>query len=133
MLIKRTIMSITVDAQLNSSKGINATTYEPLQPLITSVARDGATSISTGFIPTCGNIISTHRPTPCLSWCAFFKGNLIGLSKERPILGDHPKAHIHEIRRISCEIKRHSLPPALHKTEEFLLSYLIYKVFRWIS
>ena len=27
---------------------------------------------------------------------------LIGLSKERPILGDHPKAHIHEIRRISC-------------------------------
>ena len=26
---------------------------------------------------------------------------LIGLSKERPILGDHPKAHIHEIRRIS--------------------------------
>ena len=38
-----------------------------------------------------------------------------------------------EIRQISCEIKRHSLPPALHKTEEFLLSYLIYKVFRWIS
>ena len=30
-------------------------------------------------------------------------------------------------------IKRHSLPTALHKTEEFLLSYLIYKVFRWIS
>ena len=27
---------------------------------------------------------------------------LFGLSKERPILGDHPKAHIHEIRRISC-------------------------------
>ena len=27
-----------------------------------------------------------------------------GLSKERPILGDHAKAHIHEIRRISCEI-----------------------------
>ena len=26
---------------------------------------------------------------------------LVGLSKERPILGDHPKAHIHEIRRIS--------------------------------
>ena len=58
---------------------------------------------------------------------------MFGLSKERPILGDHPKAHIHEIRRISCEIKRHSLPPALHKTEEFLLSCLIYKVFRWIS
>ena len=61
-------------------------------------------------------------------------------SKERPVLGDHPKAHIHEIRWISheiwwisCEIKRHSLPHALHKTEEFLLSYLIYKVFRWIS
>ena len=44
-----------------------------------------------------------------------------------------PKGHIHEIQWISCEIKRHSLPPALHKTEEFLLSYLIYKVFRWIS
>ena len=29
-------------------------------------------------------------------WCE----NLIGLSKERPILGDHPKAHIHEIRWI---------------------------------
>ena len=26
---------------------------------------------------------------------------VIGLLKERPILGDHPKAHIHEIRRIS--------------------------------
>ena len=26
---------------------------------------------------------------------------IIGLSKERPILGDHPKAHIHEIRQIS--------------------------------
>ena len=31
------------------------------------------------------------------------------------------------------EILRHSLPTALHETEEFLLSYLIYKVFRWIS
>ena len=30
-----------------------------------------------------------------------YKG-IFGLSKERPILGDHPKAHIHEIRRISC-------------------------------
>ena len=29
--------------------------------------------------------------------CSLF----IGLSKGRPILGDHPKAHIHEIRRIS--------------------------------
>ena len=32
---------------------------------------------------------------------------LFGLSKERPILGDHAKAHIldfHEIRRISREI-----------------------------
>ena len=65
---------------------------------------------------------------------------LFGLSKEKPIFGDHPKAHIHEIWRISheiwqisCEINRHSLPTALHKTEEFLLSYLIYKVFRWIS
>ena len=27
---------------------------------------------------------------------------IFGLSKERPILGDHPKAHIHEIRLISC-------------------------------
>ena len=31
---------------------------------------------------------------------------LIGLSKERPILGDHPKAHIHEICRISGEIQQ---------------------------
>ena len=29
---------------------------------------------------------------------------LVGLSKERPILGHHAKAHIFEIRRISCEI-----------------------------
>ena len=29
---------------------------------------------------------------------------VIGLSKERPILDHHPNAHIHEIRRISCEI-----------------------------
>ena len=27
---------------------------------------------------------------------------MIGLSKERPVLGDHPKAHIHEIQWISC-------------------------------
>ena len=26
---------------------------------------------------------------------------MFGLSKERPILDDHPKAHIHEIRRES--------------------------------
>ena len=72
--------------------------------------------------------------------CALGDTFVIGLSKERPIFGDHPKAHIYEIRQISreirqisCEIKRHSLPTALHKTEEFLLSYLIYKVFRWIS
>ena len=31
------------------------------------------------------------------------------------------------------EILRHSLPTALHESEEFLLNYLIYKVFRWIS
>ena len=30
---------------------------------------------------------------------------LVGLSKERPILGDHAKAHIHEIRQISHEIQ----------------------------
>ena len=35
-----------------------------------------------------------------------FTDHLIGLSKERPILGDHPKAHILEIRRISHEIWR---------------------------
>ena len=37
-----------------------------------------------------------------------------------------------QIWQISHEINRHNLPTALHKTEEFL-SYLIYKVFRWIS
>ena len=31
---------------------------------------------------------------------------IFGLSKERPILGDHPKAHIHEIWRISREIRQ---------------------------
>ena len=31
------------------------------------------------------------------------------------------------------EILRHSLPTALHKTEEFFLNYLIYKVCKWIS
>ena len=31
---------------------------------------------------------------------------VFGLSKERPILDHHPKAHIHEIRRISGEIRR---------------------------
>ena len=35
-------------------------------------------------------------------WCKL--GFLFGLSKERPILGDHPKAHIHEIWWISGEI-----------------------------
>ena len=39
----------------------------------------------------------------------------------------------HEIQQISCEIMRHSLPTALHETEEFFLNYLIYKVCRWIS
>ena len=32
-----------------------------------------------------------------------------------------------------CEILRHSLPTALHKTEDFFLNYLIYKVCKWIS
>ena len=31
---------------------------------------------------------------------------MFGLSKERPILDHHAKAHIHEIRRISGEIRR---------------------------
>ena len=31
------------------------------------------------------------------------------------------------------EILGHSLPSALHKTEEFFLNYLIYKVCNWIS
>ena len=31
---------------------------------------------------------------------------MFGLSKERPILDHHPKAHIHKIRRISPEIQR---------------------------
>ena len=31
----------------------------------------------------------------------FFDIHIFGLSKERPILDHHPKAHIHEIRRIS--------------------------------
>ena len=34
------------------------------------------------------------------------KATFFGLSKERPILGDHPKAHILEIRRISHEIRQ---------------------------
>ena len=42
---------------------------------------------------------------PCLfvweSPCRFRSTYLVGLSKERPILGDHAKAHIHEIQRIS--------------------------------
>ena len=50
---------------------------------------------------------------------------MFGLSKERPILGDHPKAHIMKSGGFHVKSKRHSLPPALHKTEEFLLSYLI--------
>ena len=79
---------------------------------------------------------------------------IIGLSKERPILGYHPKAHIldfHEIRRISheiwwisCEIqilwnladfmKSWGIGFPLHSMKlKFLLNYLIYKVFRWIS
>ena len=36
--------------------------------------------------------------------CIFHLLSLIGLSKERPILGHHANAHIFEIRRISCEI-----------------------------
>ena len=34
-----------------------------------------------------------------------FRQELFGLSKERPILDHHPKAHIHEIRQISGEIQ----------------------------
>ena len=34
-------------------------------------------------------------------WNQVKKFIFIGLSKERPILDHHPKAHIHEIRRIS--------------------------------
>ena len=78
-------------------------------------------------------IQTTHLPSFSQSMSLMKNSNVFGLSKERPILGDHPKTHIHEIWWISCEINRHSLPTALHKTEEFLLSYLIYKVFRWIS
>ena len=40
------------------------------------------------------------KSTPILS------NAVIGLSEERPILGDHPKAHIHEIQRISREIRQ---------------------------
>ena len=40
-----------------------------------------------------------------------FLEQLFGLSKERRILGDHAKAHIHEIRRISREIQRTSWNP----------------------
>ena len=36
--------------------------------------------------------------------CVFHE--LVGLSKERPILDHHPKAHIHEIRWISPEIRQ---------------------------
>ena len=32
------------------------------------------------------------------------KATFFGLSKERPILGDHPKTHILEIRRISWNL-----------------------------
>ena len=42
--------------------------------------------------PDDGQILKVHI------LCAIF-----GLSKERPTLGDHPKAHIYEIRQISCE------------------------------
>ena len=35
-----------------------------------------------------------------------YQSSLVGLSKERPILDHHPKAYIHEIRRISPEIWR---------------------------
>ena len=55
---------------------------------------------------------------------------MICLSKERPILGDHPKAHIHAIWQIFTKFGRFhvkstdiAFPTALHKTEEFLLSY----------
>ena len=41
----------------------------------------------------------------------FWKWRLFGLSIERPILDHHPKAHIHEIRRISGEIWRISWNP----------------------
>ena len=43
------------------------------------------------------NKIGTNLHPLVLNW-------IFSLLKERPILGDHPKAHIHEIRQISCEI-----------------------------
>ena len=46
--------------------------------------------------PPTGKSWIRHRTNQCAT------NRLIGLSKERPILGDHPKAHTHEIQWNSC-------------------------------
>ena len=62
-----------------------------------------------GFFLAFWGFIFWHKPSQSSIWdhcTAIFAIKplvlLFDLSKERPILGDHPKAHIHEIRRISC-------------------------------
>ena len=52
------------------------------------------------FVKSNANSI-TAQCTLCVAATRVTISWLIGLSKERPILGDHAKAHIHEIRRIS--------------------------------
>ena len=65
----------------------------------------------------------THTGSP---WLVFRKKDLYLVITQKLIFMKF--GGFHEIR-----IKRHSLPTALHNTEEFLLSYLIHKVFRRIS
>ena len=44
---------------------------------------------------------------------------MFGLPKERPTLGDHPKAHIHEIQQISCEKHDIAFPQDSMKLKNF--------------
>ena len=50
-------------------------------------------------------ILRHSLPTALHETEEFLLSYLIGLLKERPILGDHAKAHIHEIWWISHEIR----------------------------
>ena len=58
----------------------------------------------------CGQLNSTQLKWETVGYCY-----IIGLSKERPILDHHAKAHIHEIRQISYRFHEISqISPEIH-------------------
>ena len=92
-----------------SCMGISSFYFVPVTAHIT-----GTTYRTTYYTVLIGGAITVDIST-LITRNAFYERDtgytkvIFGLSKERPILGDHPKAHIHEIRRISHEIHLQNL------------------------